>query len=171
MKAPVHSLEAVWEHREEVVYPDLFGPFSRGTFALTPEHFSGPFGCTEIDPRWLHYGVLEYGPTPNRDSWIYVTSGLSNPWEKEPDRYSESETSGFGTELVLEVPTQGEWAVVALCHMLAYDILLAHGHFGDYEPLRVGARVPLGASIDGSAECLLRVVVVGSATHYNPESN
>ena len=95
MNAPDRSLEGVWEHREEVVYPQIFGPLSRGTFALTPKQFAGPFCCTEIDPRWLHYGVLEYGPTSARSSWIYVTSGASNPWEQDPDEYSSAEVLFF----------------------------------------------------------------------------
>lgn len=160
------SLESVWEDREERVYPSVFGPMSRGTFALTAKQFTGAFGQTEVDPRWLHHGVMEFGPTAARNSWVYVTTGTSNPWEQEPDEYSRSGVSGIGTELVLEVAHQSEWAIGALAHLLAYNILLAHGRLGDFGPLRTEARFPLGGPIDGDASTLLTYIVIGEPTNY-----
>ncbi len=110
----ISPLERVWEQREESVYPSLFGPTFRGTFVPTGELFTGVFGQESFDPRWLHYGIIEFGPTDDRDSWIYVSSGPSNPWELEPEDYADSEYSGFGTELVLEVPKQAEWALAGI---------------------------------------------------------
>ena len=133
------SLEVVWEHREEGVYPVLFGRASSGIFVLSIELFTETFRQTEVDPRWLHHGVFEYGPSMQRDTWLYVTSGTSNPWEQEPGDYDPDGYSGIGTELVLEVPRQSQWAVDCLSRLLAYNIPLAHGRFGDAQPLDYGA--------------------------------
>ena len=162
----ISPLERVWEHREESVYPSLFGPLSRGTFALSGELFTGMFSQESYDPRWLHYGVLEYAPTDDRNSWIYVTSGASNPWELDPEDYGESEYSGFGTEVVLEVPEQADWAIIILQRMLAFNILLAHGRFGDKPALDYGDRIPLRAPITIEGESLIRNLVIAKPSHY-----
>ena len=159
------ALERVWMHREEVVYPGLFGTATRGIFVLTAELFTNIFRQESVDPRWLTHGVHEYGPTPARSGWIYVTSGTSNPWELEPDEYASSERSGIGTELVLEVPAQGDWAILALLRLLAFSLLLAHGRFGERPPLTFGHRVPLGGPIDlDTSE--LRNVLFARPPHY-----
>lgn len=81
------DLERVWKIREEEVYPALFGAVSRGIFPLTQQLFADRFGQADIDPRWLFHGVFEFAPTANRPSWLYVTSGYSNPWEQEATEY------------------------------------------------------------------------------------
>lgn len=164
---PTPSLESVWARREEIVYPNLFGTVSRGIFALSLELFTEGFGQAEVDPRWLHFGIFEFSPTPRRKSWLYVSSGASNPWEQEPAEYGASEFSGFGTELVLETPSQADWAIVALQRLLAYNILLAHGRFGEAVPLDYGARIPLGGPISGDKSSSIRFIVLGQASHYS----
>ena len=70
-----------------------------------------------------------------------------------------------GTELVFEVPAQGDWAILALQRLLAFSLLLAHGRFGERPSLTYGHRVPLGGSIDlDSSE--LRNVFFAQPTHY-----
>lgn len=157
-------LEEVWENREEVVYPGLFGPKSNGIFALTMDLFTETLKQTEVDPRWLHHGVLEFEPTPERNSWIYVTSGLSNPWETAPEDCAASEFSGLGTELVFETSEQAPWALEATGRLLGFTILLAHGRFGDLPALDYGHRIPLGGPITGDST--LRHVVVAEPEHY-----
>lgn len=161
-----HSLESVWQQREEVIYPERFGTLSRGVFPLDFELFSGVFGVSEVDPRWFHYGVLEFSPTPRRQSWIYVTTGSSNPWDDEPSEYRTENYTGFGSELVLETPEQSDWAIQALRKLLAYDVLLAHGRFGEADALNVGSRIPLGGSIDGDDQSQLRFLVAIRPKHY-----
>ncbi len=112
--------------------------------------------------------VFEFAPTSTRTSWLYVTSEFSNPWELDPANYASSQASGFGSELVLEVPGQSDWAVQALRQLLAYDILLAHGRFEGTGPLRFGARVPLGGPINGDDSSTIRYVAIGTAAHYEP---
>lgn len=145
------ALEEVWEQREEVVYPRLFGPKARGIFVLDIDLFLKTFKQESVDPRWLHYGVLEHGPT-ERGTYMHVTSGASNPWEVEPEDYAKQEFSGFGTELVLEVAQSGDWPILVLQRLLAFNILLVHGRYGESPPLDYGHRVPLGGSlVQGSA--------------------
>ena len=58
--------ERVWEYREEVLYPSLFGHKSRGIFPIQAEMLTGLFKQETFDPRWLHYGVFEFAPTSTR---------------------------------------------------------------------------------------------------------
>ena len=162
------SLEAVWEQREEKVYPEAFGQMARGIFTLSADLFSDVFSQAELDPRWLQHGVLEFGPSPTRNTWLYVTSGTSNPWEQEPCEYDRDAYSGIGTELVLQAPAQSDWAVGSLLRLLAYNILLAHGRFGDVEPLDHGARVPLGGPINGDPGSCIQFVVVAEPRNFPP---
>lgn len=139
------DLEGVWELREEEIYPSLFGPVSRGIFPLTQEFFARRFGQTDIDPRWLFLGVFEFAPTPDRDSWLYVTSGYSNPWEQEPDDYDPDGESGSGVEFTFAVAEQGDWAIEALQAMLAFDLLLGAGRFPNGDRFSLHDRIPLRA--------------------------
>lgn len=167
----VVDLEEVWRIREEEVYPKLFGPTSRGIFTPSLHIFANQFNVPDPDPRWLHHGVIEFAPTPERSSWIYVTSGLSNPWEVEPHQYDPDGPSGSGVEMVLQAVEQSDWAIQVLLRMLAFDLLLAAGKFPGAAPLGMGDRVPLRAPINGEAACLVRNLVVvepeGTASGFN----
>jgi len=156
------DLEAVWAQREEQIYPALFGPVSRGIFTLDQALFER-FGQADIDPRWLFYGVLEFAPTEQRPSWLYVTSGCSNPWDQEPHDYDPAGESGAGVEFVLQAASPGDWAVTVLRNMLAFDLLLAHGRYPGREALGIGDRVPLQESIDGREDGLVRNLVLTEA--------
>jgi hypothetical protein len=137
--------EAAWADREQSVYPRLFGPESRGIFVLSHTIFLDTFQQSSFDPRWLHYGVFEFKPTEKRPSWLYVTSGMSNAWED--DEPHPDGPSGFGCEFVLETKEEGEWAIVRLQHLMAFQILLAHGRYPGREMATPYDRIPLRASI------------------------
>ena len=138
-------LERVWEYRESTLYPRLFGSISRGIFVIPYELFAKTFGQADVDPRWLHYGVFEYAPTSTRSSWVYVTSGMSTPWEAEqPD---PSTVSGLGCEFLFESSVQGDWAVRRLWQLMAYQMLLFHGRYPGREPLTTFDRLPLRSAI------------------------
>jgi hypothetical protein len=160
------TLEDVWEYREEVIYPRFFGPKARGIFVLDFDLFTKTFKQESVDPRWLHHGVMEHGPT-DRGTYQYVTSGASNPWEVEPEDYAKQEFSGFGTELVLETPESADWPIVVLQRLLAFNILLTHGRYGDSKPLDYWHRVPLGGSI--TRESALHHLLVAPPTSYPPQ--
>jgi hypothetical protein len=102
------DLEELWRLREEGVYPTLFGPVGRGIFPRTQELFSKRFGQRNVDPRWLFIGVFEFAPTPERSSWLYVSSGYSNPWNEEPEAYNPMGESGFGVEFAFAVSEQAD---------------------------------------------------------------
>jgi suppressor of fused protein SUFU len=96
--------------------------------------FSVGFGQTDIDPRWLHVGVMRFPPTPERRSWLNVSSGLSTDWEARGE-------SGFGLEFVLETEEASDWGIRTLQWLTAYQILLAHGRYGERRFLTEGQRV------------------------------
>jgi len=159
------SLEQVWSYREEVLYPELFGKMARGIFPLTFDTFK-PFGEQEIDPRWLHLGVMEFKPNDSRSSWLYVTSGGSTPWDTEPEEYDVDGYSWLGVEFVIETTQQADWPVLVLQRLLAYQVLLCHGRYGEAEPLDYGDRLPAGGAIDASDDSVLRFMALAEPDHY-----
>lgn len=154
------GLEEVWRLREERVYPTLFGPVGRGIFPLTQELFGKRFGQRDVDPRWLFLGIFEFPPTPERSSWLYVTSGYSNPWNEEPEAYNPAGESGFGIEFTFAVSEQGDWAVETLQSMLAFDLLLRAGRFPNGQPLSLHDRIPLRGPVNGRPNCEIRNVIM-----------
>lgn len=154
------DLETVWKIREEEVYPALFGSPCRGIFPLSQQLFSDRFGQSDIDPRWLFYGVFEFAPTVERPYWLYVTSGHSNPWEREPVDYDLDGESGAGFEFTFAVSEQGDWAIQTLQHVLAFDLLLRAGRYSGGEPFSLHDRIPLRAPINGRPDCQVRNLVL-----------
>ena len=152
------DLEEVWRRREEDVYPRLFGPVSRGIFPLDQDVFSA-FGISDPDPRWLTHGVFEFAPTESRRSWLYVTSGYSNPWDQDPSDYSETGESGAGVEFILETDRSGNWAITQLRGLLALELLLVSGRIGNGS-LGMHDRIPLKAPIDGVEGHPIRHVLI-----------
>ena len=163
------DLEEVWRLREEEVYPRLFGPVSRGIFPLSQELFNNRFGQRDVDPRWLFLGVLEFPPTSARDSWLYVTSGYSNPWNDEPQFYNPTGESGSGIEFTFAVSERGNWAIDTIQSMLAFDLLLSAGRFPNRQPVSVNDRIPLGGPINGSSDCEIRNVIMVKPEQISPE--
>jgi|SRR5678815_2684123 len=149
--------ERVWKHREEVLYPSLFGHNNRGIFPIQAEMLTGMFKQETFDPRWLRYGVFEFAPTPTRDSWLYITSGMSNDWEA--DRPDATTPSGLGCEFVFETTQQSEWAALRLLHLMTFQILLCHGRYPGREPLSDFDRVPLRGPIRSGHSVLTHLMV------------
>lgn len=138
--------EEAWGVREEEIYPDLFGADGDGIYVLDGDVFEA-FGKGGVDPRWLTHGVFKFPPNEKRDSWLYVTSGLSNAWHDEqnqPDGWS-----GLGCEIVMETAEDLEWALVHLQRVLAFQILLGWGRYKGKPLLGVGDRIPIRGPIDG----------------------
>ena len=162
------SMEEVWAYREETLYPQLFGDKRSGIYVLDFDVFSS-LGAEDIDPAWLHLGVFEFEPTPARNSWLYVTSGGSTPWGTEPDEYDPEDYSWLGSELVIEVHSQPEdqWTIKLLRRVLAFNVLLAHGRFGEDKPLLdYGDRIPMGDVIRAKGAVGLRNIVLAEPKHY-----
>jgi len=161
------SLESVWEEREERLYPQLFGSASRGIFPLSIQTFRDVFGQEEVDPRWLHLGVLEFAPTEARNSWLYATSGGSTPWETDPGDFDPTEYSWLGVEFVVEAEEQAEWPIKLLHWVLAYHLLLCMGRLPG-TPLDYGHRLPVGP-VNGDTSSNVTIVAVARPSHYTAQ--
>src|SRR5260370_41476318 len=135
--------EAAWADREERLYPALFGEMPSDIYPLSFDTFAGMSAPDKVDPRWLTYGVFEITPNEKRNSWLYVSSGLSNAVEDdtiEPDSWS-----GLGCELMLQTREQSPWALILLQRMVAFQICLAHDRFPGKPMLGLWNRIPLRA--------------------------
>ena len=136
--------EATWADRQDEIYPRLFGPVGSSIFPVSAQVFTETFQ-QGFDPRWLHCGVFESSPNQQHESWLYVTSGLSNEWDDEhPDSNS---MSGLGCEFVFETTTQGQWAILRVQHIMAFQILLAHDRYPGRDLLDIYDRIPLRGPI------------------------
>ena len=157
--------ERIWAHREESLYPALFGNQAEGIFTIPMQNLEKG-GIA--DPRWASCGVIRFAPTDTRSSWLYVSSGLSNEWfDSTPDRAG---VSGFGCEFVLETPTQEQWPIQRLHQIMCYQIALCLGQHPDSDPMTIGDRIPLGNSIDFRASDL-RYLLVTEPTRCPPTFN
>jgi|GEM_PF-566989 len=152
----------VWANREDTLYPTLFGPKSVGIFALPATMLTETFQQPNIDPRWLHYGVFQYAPTPTRSSWLYVTSGMSNAWNEE--RPDPTGVSGLGCEFIFETTEAGQWPILRLLHVMAFQILVCHGRYPGRPSLNEFDRIPLRCAIDGR-DSRLRSVMLAPSPH------
>lgn len=141
--------EAVWAEREDRVYRDLFGDLGQGVYPATLAHFER-LKQQPRHPGWLHHGVFACPPLGARPHWVYVTSGLSNPWNLDTPGVDPSGFSGLGFELMLCTGERADWAIQLLHHLMAWQLLVATAAVPG-QPLGPGQRVPLGGPIDGAA--------------------
>ncbi len=149
-------LPRAWAEREESAYPTLFEDLGPGVYPLDARLFTNDFGQTAVDPRWLHYGVFRCPPTASRRHWIFVTSGLSNPWEAD----GPARLSGLGHEFVLEASVGPDWLLRRVQHILAFQILLAAGRYAERGPLAPYDRVPLRGPLDPGGHSELTYLMV-----------
>jgi len=156
--------ESVWSDREDRVYRRVFGDLGQGIFAAGPRVFS-QYG-KEPHPGWLNHGVFACPPGAHRESWLYVTSGLSNPWNLDTPGRDPSGFSGLGFELVIESKEPATWAVPLLHNLMAYELLVAVGTYEDADLLEYGNRVPLGRSITPEFDSAIRWLLVEPPRHY-----
>ena len=118
-----------------------------------------------IDDPGSFSGMVS-SPNPQRDSWLYVTSGLSNPWNLDAPGRDPSGFSGLGFELVVESSEPADWAVPLLHNLMAYELLVAVGTYADAELFEYGNRIPLQASITPQFDSLIRWLLVEPPRHY-----
>lgn len=145
-------LERIWEEREERIYPAMFGAM-RGIFPIPASRFQR-FEVTP-DPRWLTIGAFECAPTEDRVSWLYVTSGLSNPWDGENN---PAEPCGYGCEFLIETTLRAEWPIRLLHHLASIQLLTMSARIPG-EPFGRGHRIALHGSIDEGSSALHHVVL------------
>lgn len=146
--------ERIWEHREEMLYPKLFGTEVEGIFPIPMSRLeSGKIS----DPRWNTCGVFRFAPTSARTSWLCVSSGLSNAWFD--DRPDPSNISGFGCEFILETPAKEDWAIQRLHQMMTLQIGYTLGKWGEPQQLIPNDRIPIGSPIDFAASSLTDILL------------
>ncbi|WP_077022464.1 suppressor of fused domain protein [Fuerstiella marisgermanici] len=96
---------------------------------------------------------------------------MSNAWEDaQPD---PSGVSGLGCEFVFETATQGEWAILRVQQIMAFQILLAHGRFPGRDLLDVFDRIPLRGPITPEPSQLTHIMVappVGDSPSFQLDS-
>ncbi len=157
--------ETVWAQREDQVYRERFGEHGNAIYRLTPESFES-LGA-DPDVRWLFCGVLRFPPTRKRRTWLYVSSGLSTPWDRKPREWNEHEPSGLGIELVLETREESLWAIDRLQRLSACALLMAAGKLGPGTLLGIGRTLEIQPSVDGDPRSLLRYLFVVPPSHYD----
>ena len=156
-------LERVWAYREEQIYPEFFGELGEGIFTLDGDTFASVFRKSP-DPRWLFTGVFECPPCSKHTDWIYVSSGLSNPWEEDEPADSRDQPSWLGIEFVFPSTEQGTWAIRLVQRIAAFEILLAHDQFEGRGRLGFGDRIPLrGPIVPGSESALTYLLIAPPA--------
>ena len=156
--------EQVWSDREDRVYKTLFGDLGPGVYSAGPQVFAR-YG-KEAHPGWLNHGVFACPPNDDRRTWLYVTSGLSNPWNLDRPQRDPSGFSGLGFELVVETPDAADWAVPLLHNLMAYELLVAVGTYEGAELFEYGNRVPLNGSITPAFASLIRWLLVAQPTGF-----
>ncbi len=139
-----------WQQREESFYPSLFGRPDAAPVCLTEDIFKQDFDRNSVHPFWLHHSIMTFPPTETRQSWLYATSGLSNAFDSAVDEWS-----GLGVEFILETPLREAWAADKLARLMAYNLLIAAGHYKDQSDLSVGSIVRLGVPVNGEDNCAL----------------
>lgn len=156
--------EALWTDREDRVYRSLFGDLGPGVYTAREKVYER-YG-KDPHPGWLNHGVFACPPHEERDSWIYVTSGLSNPWNLDKPGKDASGFAGLGFELVVESTNEADWAVPLLHNLMAYELLVAIGSYQDAELFEYGNRIPLNDSITPSFDSQIRWLLVDQPKHY-----
>ena len=149
--------ETLWADREEHWYPQFFGKLGEGIYTLTPKIFA-ELGETDVDPRHLTIGVLESPPNEQHGHWLYVTSGLSNPWGDGPGAAEPEALSGLGLELTMHTPAKAPWAIRVLQWLMAVQVLVATGKMEGHL-LEYADRVPLGSPLGDSTGALDWLVI------------
>ncbi len=153
------DLTEIADHRETVVYPELFGAQGRGMIAMQAEVFKA-FGDVTVDPNWLKAGVMEFAPTDARPTWLYVTSGYSTPYGVDSATFDPEGESGAGAEFVMQTDKQTDWSVVRLQSVLALDMLQSSGQLGGDGPLAFFDQLPGKFPINGNDRCLLKTLML-----------
>lgn len=159
--------ENVWAEREERVYRSLFGDLGEGVYTASAATYQR-YGQEPANPGWLHHGVFACPPHGDRQHWLYVTSGLSNPWNLDAPGVDPSGFSGLGFELCLAVPEPAEWAAQLLHNLMAYELLVAVGRYPGAELFEYGNRIPLRGSITPALDSLIRWLLVETPRQFTP---
>jgi hypothetical protein len=139
--------EDTWNYRDTVAYPELIGATSDGRISTIPYVAFEQIGAVQVDPRWLHCGVLAFRPPSPTAAFTFVTSGLSNAWDDA--RPDERSISGLGIELRVDVSREAHWTTDVLLRISAMQLLIGSGRMSGARLLGVGDRMKVGAETFG----------------------
>jgi len=151
--------EGIWAQREERVYPAFFGDLGPGIYTIPMSTFAS-LGRADPDPRYLTHGVFESPPTQERAEWVYVSSGMSNPWGDSPETIQAGAYSGLGFEFTMHTRERAKWAVQMLHWIMAVQLLVAAGELSG-SLLERNDRIPLGGPL-GKRDGVLTHLLVGA---------
>jgi hypothetical protein len=137
--------EGIWATREERIYPAFFGDLGPGIYGI-PESTFQSIGGGEPDPRYLTHGVFESPPHDQRADWIYVSSGMSNPWGDTPETVDPANFSGLGFEFTMHTSERARWPIQVMHWVMAVQLLVANGEVKG-ALLERADRIPLGGAL------------------------
>jgi hypothetical protein len=151
--------EGIWADREERLYREFFGDLGEGIYTIPPSVFEA-IGWKDPDARFLTHGVFACPPTDRRPHWLYVTSGMSNPWGDTPETANPQGYSGLGYEFTLHAPEKSQWPIRILHWLMAVQLAVATGNLQG-ELLQRNDRIPLGGTIGRKDGVLTHLLVTG----------
>ena len=140
--------EETWRQRDEIVFPRHVGGNTDGSVSAIPYVAFKQLGVAQIDPRWMHCGVLTFPPTSSRPAFTLITSGLSNAWDD--DEPNAAGVSGLGIELRLDNESNAHWMKDVLLRLSAMQLLIGVGRFPGARILGRGDRISVGNDTFGS---------------------
>jgi hypothetical protein len=146
------------------VYPSLLGVKSTGSIVTIPYEAFAQMGFEQVDPRWLHCGMLTFPPASNRTQVTYLTSGLSSAWDDALP--NPTALSGLGIELRLDSPSDEFWATDVLLRLSAMQLLIQAGRITGARVLGDGDRVRVGTETFGSGSKMVALLATGTTTHH-----
>ncbi len=141
-----------WEQRELELYPAKFGKTDDQAHVPELSLFRDQLRFENPSPLWMRNSVQVFEPNDARASWLYVTSGMTNPWDEESQ---PSGACGFGYEFILETDARATWPIEVLHWIMAFNMIKSTGLYGG-ELLAEGSRIPLGNGIDHGSWSLIR---------------
>lgn len=117
--------DGIMFHRETVLYPQFFGA-QPSEFYSFPENLVSKDGVDLLEESGMSLNlVMEFGPNEKRKSWLYVTSGMSNPVGETPDKIDINDFSGIGFEMIIETPEKCKWPVNILHTIMFSQCLIS----------------------------------------------
>ncbi|HSY52644.1 MAG TPA: suppressor of fused domain protein [Thermoanaerobaculia bacterium] len=158
--------EDTWRYREKVLYPQEVGGDAGGLITTIPYEAFAQMGFEQIDPRWLHCGVLTFPPTAKRTNFTFLTSGLSNAWDD--DRPELKSVSGLGIELRLENASAEHWVKDVMLRLSATQLLIGVGRLSGARLLGDGDRVKVGAEAFGESSAMTALLATKVASLQLP---
>lgn len=159
--------EAVWNDRDDRAYADTFGTANRKRYPAWPALYEQELQIPPVVSGWLHHTVVEVDRQQGPGK-LYVTSGLSNPWNLDKPGVDPGGMSGVGFELVLETDGEAPWAIRLLHKLMAIELLVATGRIEGSELFEYGNHVPLGGPITNPEPSQLIWLMLDPPRHVLP---